>query len=97
MTVTTELTEPVTHMKSRSGPWGVLAGVIYFVGLLAPLTPSHGHPTLLTLVLFAGMPLGVVILAAAAGRSRLLRALLVAEALAILLFTGCVLHMQGAI
>ena len=49
------------------------------------------------LALFAALPVGVVILAAAATRSKRFRAVLVVEALAIILFTAYLLQIQRAI
>lgn len=46
--------------------WLVLAA-----GLIAPLTPSHGSPSALVLVVFAGMPVAILIACLRASRSRL--------------------------
>lgn len=73
---------------SGYGLWGVLAGLIYLVGLLAPLTPSHGHPPPMALLLFIGVPLVMLGLGAARSRSLGVKVVLVVEAIALLVLTG---------
>jgi hypothetical protein len=51
----------------------------------------------MAMVLFAGVPLAIALAAAASKSSHLVRGLLVAEALALVLITSCLLRMQGAI
>ena len=46
----------------------VLAWVIFAFGLIAPLTPSEGHPSPTALAVFVGVP--VALLGATAGNSR---------------------------
>jgi hypothetical protein len=89
--VTLRQTAPAKQIKSDRGEWGVLAGTIYFIGLLAPLTPSFGHPPLTALMLFAGVPLVLALLAAVDSRSLGLRLVLGAEALAIACSTAYLL------
>ena len=46
----------------------VLAWLIFAFGLIAPLTPSEGHPSTLALAIFVGTP--VALLGVTAGNSR---------------------------
>ena len=46
----------------------VLAWLIFAFGLIAPVTPSEGHPSTLALAVFVGIP--VALLGATAGNSR---------------------------
>jgi hypothetical protein len=46
----------------------VLAWTIFAFGLIAPLTPSEGHPSTLSLAVFVGLP--IALLGATTGNSR---------------------------
>lgn len=75
---------------------GLIAGLIYAVGLLAPLTPSEGLPTPVELGLFAALPLAMVAVGSAVTRSVGVRTMLIAEAGGIVGFTLYLLRLQGA-
>ena len=47
----------------------VIAVVIFAIGLIAPLTPSEGRPSLPTLALFVALPLGLLSFAGYRARS----------------------------
>jgi hypothetical protein len=91
--MTGERTGSIATPQRVTGIYGLLGGMIYVVGLISPLTPSRGLPTPLALILFAGVPFGIVM--AAATTSSFVRVILIAEALGILVFTILLLKAQG--
>jgi hypothetical protein len=93
--MTGERTGSIATPQRVTGIYGLLGGMIYVVGLISPLTPSRGLPTPLALILFAGVPFGIVMAAATTSSSIFVRVILIAEALGILVFTILLLKAQG--
>jgi len=56
------------------------------VGLIAPLTPSEGVPSVTALAAFAGGPVVLLVLATAAASSRAARVLIATECCLVLVF-----------
>jgi hypothetical protein len=69
----------------------VLGGFLYFFGLIAPLTPSHGHPAVWVVLIFVGGPIALVWVASRCISSTLARFLLYIEILLIASFACYVL------
>ncbi len=74
---------------------GILASVLFAVGLLSPLTPSEGSPGVGELVAFVGIPLGLLACVVLMSHNKLVRALLLLEAGVIIAFTGLLLRLHG--
>jgi hypothetical protein len=71
-----------------------LSVLTYGVGLAPPLTPSEGHPSILELLIFAGLPLSALLALAITStvpRGRILFSVL---AVAVLAFTARLLSVQ---
>jgi hypothetical protein len=66
---------------------GLVAAILFGVGLLAGLTPSEGEPSLTAWVVFAIVPLGVTLLGCLVTKSWVVRALLIVEAGGIIVLT----------
>jgi hypothetical protein len=64
----------------------VLGVFLYFFGLIAPLTPSHGHPAVWVMLIFVGGPIALVWVASRCISSTLARFLLYIEILLIASF-----------
>jgi len=67
MTPPPVVTQPKLRVPLAVGLFA-LAWVIFAVGLIAPLTPSEGHPSTFALAIFVGIP--VALFGATAGNSR---------------------------
>ena len=77
---------------------GMVAGIVFGFGMLAgPLTPSEGHPTPVSWVLFLIAPLLLCFIGIAIARPWLVRIALVAESIAILILTADLLRIFGMI
>jgi hypothetical protein len=76
---------------------GLIAIIIYGTGLIAPLTPSEGGPSLSTILTFIGIPLILIVGGALTTRSLFLRVILIIEALLIIAFTIHLLIIQKVI
>lgn len=66
---------------------GFAAAVIFGFGMIGPLTPSEGHPTLVAWMVFSIVPLLLTLAGAVVARQWPVRIALLAEAIAILLLT----------
>ena len=65
---------------------GFAAGIIFGIGMIGPLTPSEGHPTLLAWMVFSIVPLLFCLAGTVVARSWPVRIALLAACLAILVF-----------
>ncbi len=59
---------------------GIVAAILFGVGLIGGLTPSEGKPSLFAWLVFAVVPLGLTLLGSLAVRSWAVRAFLLVEA-----------------
>ena len=73
---------------------GFAAAVIFGIGMIGPLTPSEGHPTLLAWLVFSIVPLLLTLVGTVVARSWPVKIALLAEGIAILLWTVELLHVQ---
>jgi hypothetical protein len=76
---------------------GFVAIVIYGIGLISPLTPSEGVPSLSMILVFVGIPLGLITAAALLSQSKIIKGIMILEALFIIVFTIYLLRLQKAI
>jgi hypothetical protein len=67
---------------------------LYGLGLISPLTPSDGRPSILESLIFAGVPSAIVVLSVYRANSPVLKVALSLYATAILAFTTWVLAIQ---
>ena len=72
---------------SRAASMGIVAAILFGVGLIGGLTPSEGEPSLLAWLVFAIVPLGLTLLGFLTVRSWAVRAFLLVEAGVIVAFT----------
>jgi len=66
---------------------GFAAAIIFGTGMIGPLTPSEGRPTLLAWIVFSIVPLLVTLVATVVARPWPVKIALLAEGIAILLWT----------
>jgi hypothetical protein len=66
---------------------GIVAAILFGVGLIGGLTPSEGKPSLLAWLIFAVVPLGLTLLGSLLVRSWVVRAFLLVETGGILAMT----------
>jgi hypothetical protein len=71
-----------------------LSLLTYAVGLVSPLTPSEGHPSILEVLIFAGLPLTALIALAITSTVPAGRIVFVIFAIGILAFTAHLLSIQ---
>ena len=76
---------------------GFMALIIYGVGLISPLTPSEGGPSLAMLLIFVGIPLVLTVGGAMATRSKIIKGILIIAASIIIVFTIYLLRIQRVI
>lgn len=72
-----------------------LAAVLFGVGLVAPLTPSHGMPRAVDLLVFAGVPAALLLAGLVLERHRAVRALWGLQLALLGLMLGWLLGMQS--
>ena len=73
---------------------GFAAAIIFGIGMMGPLTPSEGHPTLLAWLVFSIVPLLLTLVGTVVARSWPVKIALLAEGIAILLWTVELLHVH---
>ena len=73
---------------------GFAAAIIFGIGMIVPLTPSEGHPTLLAWLVFSIVPLLLTLVGTVVARSWPVKIALLAEGIAILLWTVELLHVH---
>jgi len=73
---------------------GFVSAIIFGIGLIGPLTPSYGHPSLLAWFAFSIVPLVLVLVATVLARPWPVKIALLAEGIAILLWTLELLHVH---
>jgi hypothetical protein len=66
---------------------GMSAWFIFAVGLMAPLTPSEGMPSVAAVVVFVGLPLGLLAVVAGKARTGFVRAAAVVQGSVIVTIT----------
>ena len=66
---------------------GLVAAILFGIGLIGGLTPSEGHPSLMAWFVYAILPLGLTLLGSLFVRSWVVRAFLIVEAGGILAMT----------
>jgi hypothetical protein len=64
-----------------------VALLVYAVGLLAPLTPSTGRPTMTELLVFAGLPAGLLFFSSRRVEKLWMQVLLILQAIGIVVLT----------
>ena len=69
----------------------VLSWAIYGVGLIAPLTPSEGIPSVFDLMVFVGIPLGILALCWLKCSALWAKIFVIVQGIAIIGFTCCLL------
>lgn len=69
----------------------------YGIGLISPLTPSEGVPSLLELAIFALGPVGLLILLARRVRSVTWKIMMIVQAAVIIAFTTWLLALQAGV
>ncbi len=72
----------------------VMALLIYAVGLIAPLTPSEGSPSLAVILLFVGVPVAILTWCIRVCGSRLAALFFGLQLVAVLGFSAWLLHLQ---
>jgi hypothetical protein len=81
-----------TEFEPRMAAWlrarSIVAWVVFVIGLVAPLTPSHGPPSLRDYAIYAGFPVLLLVWCVMDCRSRGGQALFGAQALIIAAFAG---------
>lgn len=83
--------------KTAAIVFGVIfATIIYGVGLVAPLTPSEGIPSLLELLVFVVVPCAVLVACVIAVNSRPVKALLALQVSSFVGFSIWLLHLQAS-
>ena len=73
---------------------GFVSAIIFGIGMIGPLTPSEGHPTLLVWLLFSVVPLLLTLVGTVVARPWPVKIALLAEGIAILLWTIELLHVH---
>jgi hypothetical protein len=73
---------------------GFLSGIIFGIGLIGPLTPSYGHPSLLAWFVFSIVPLVLALVSTVVTRPWPVKIALLVEAITILLLTLQLLHVH---
>ena len=73
---------------------GIVSGIIFGIGMIGPLTPSEGHPTLLAWSVFSIVPLLLTLVGTIVARPWPVKIALLAEGIAILLWTVELLHVH---
>ena len=69
--------------------------LIYAVGLISPLTPSVGMPSLIEVIAFAGCPVGLLLISAFMSRMLAVRLIASFEIAGIAAFTGWLLWLES--
>jgi hypothetical protein len=72
----------------------LMALLIYAVGLVAPLTPSEGSPSLLVILMFVGIPVAILAWCIRACGSRLAALFFGLQLVAVLGSSASLLHLQ---
>jgi hypothetical protein len=72
----------------------LMALLIYAVGLIAPLTPSEGFPSLAVILMFVGIPVAILAWCIRACGSRLAALFFGLQLGAVLGFSAWLLHLQ---
>jgi hypothetical protein len=73
---------------------GFAAAIIFGIGMIGPLTPSEGHPTLLAWLVFSIVPPLLTLVGTVVAKPWPVRIALLAEGIAILLLTVDLLHVH---
>ena len=73
---------------------GFAAAIIFGIGMNGPLTPSEGRPTLFVWLVFSIVPLLLTLVGTVVARSWPVKIALLAEGIAILLWTVELLHVH---
>jgi hypothetical protein len=73
---------------------GFAAAIIFGIGMIGPLTPSEGHPTLLVWLVFSFVPLLLTLVGTVVARSWPVKIALLTEGIAIVLWTLELLHVH---
>ena len=66
---------------------GLVSAIIFGIGMIGPLTPSEGHPTLLAWLVFSIVPLLLTLVGTVVARSWLVKIALLAECIGIVRVT----------
>jgi hypothetical protein len=66
---------------------GFASAIIFGIGMIGPLTPSEGHPTLLAWLVFSIVPLLLILVGTVVAKPWPLKIALMAEAIGIILWT----------
>lgn len=72
----------------------LIALLIYAVGLVAPLTPSEGFPSLVVILMFVGVPVAILVWCIRACGSRLAALFFGLQLVAVLGLSVSLLHLQ---
>jgi len=72
----------------------LMALLIYSVGLVAPLTPSEGSPSLVVILMFVGAPVAILAWGIRACGSRVAALFFGLQLVAVLGFSASLLHLQ---
>lgn len=72
----------------------LMALLIYAAGLVAPLTPSEGSPSLVVILMFVGIPVAILAWCIRACGSRLAALFFGLQLVAVLGFSASLLHLQ---
>jgi hypothetical protein len=85
--------------RSRNDLGWLLVGfvgiVIYGIGLLSPLTPSEGVPSVTMILVWVGIPLGLVSAGALLARSKVVKGMMILEVLAVITLSVYLLSILG--
>jgi hypothetical protein len=73
---------------------GFASAIIFGIGMIGPLTPSEGHPTLLAWLVFSIGPLLLTVVGTVVAKPWPLKIALMAEAIGIILWTLELLRVQ---
>jgi len=73
---------------------GIVSAIIFGIGMIGPLTPSEGHPTLLAWLVFSIVPLLLTLAGIIVAKPWPVKLALLAEGIAILLWTVELLHVH---
>jgi hypothetical protein len=76
---------------------GFVAIMIYGIGLLSPLTPSEGVPSLAMISVFVGIPVGLIAVGVLLAQSKIIKGIMLLEAFIIIIYILCLLRLQKAI
>ena len=85
---------PVVWKQVAALSYSLAALALFGVGLIAPLTPSEGTPSLLAIAVFVGGPLGLIWLSYRWATTSMARLVLILEALVIVGATAALLGLQ---